>query len=454
MNGKLLIAFLAGALAPALILWNPARWAWADRMAGRSPAVEHDRAAEAPAEKPNQLWTCGMHPQVIQEEPGLCPICKMQLVPMQGNGGPDEHAGHDMAESGEAGVRVNPSFLQSFAVKTATVERGSVPVEVQTVGVLEHNQESLVAVNTKFAGWIEKARINTRGERVERGDLLFEIYSPELVASQKEYLAALEYAEQLREQGASAAAIEGAEALASAAHERLLSFDVSLSRIDELQQTRQVQRTIPVYAPASGLVVSKMGQSLEGMRLTPGMTVLEIGSHEKLWVKAQIYESDLRHVREGSYARIEIDAFPGRAWGGRVAFFDPAVDPRTRTLTALIEVDNPGAKLAPNMFANVTFRSGGGAGAVVIPDQAVIHSGERAVVVVRKGESLFEPREVQLGNAGRGEQEVLAGLEPGEEIVTSSQFLIDSESNLRAAISQLLGPDAAPDAMPPMQHQH
>ncbi len=436
MNAKILAAFLAGALLPALLLWNPARWAWADRLAGREPAA-HDHTASS-TRPPDQLWTCGMHPQVLESEPGLCPICKMQLVPVEAPSNAGQHDSHSTGEQPATGVRVNPGFLQSFAVKTAVVDRGSVPIEVQTVGVLEHNQENVVSVNTKFAGWIEKAHINTRGETVERGDLLFEIYSPELVASQKEYLAALEYAELLRAQGASPAAVSGAEALASAAHERLRSFDVSLSRIDALQQTRQVRRTVAVHAPASGLIVSKLGQSLEGMRLTPGMTVLEIGSHAKLWVKAQIYESDLRHVGEGSFARIEIDAFPGRAWGGRVAFFDPAVDPSTRTLTALIEVENPDAKLAPNMFANVTFRSGGGAGAVVVPDQAVIHSGERAVVVVRKGESLFEPREVRLGNAGRGKQEILAGLEPGEEIVISSQFLIDSESNLRAAIGQLL----------------
>ena len=487
-------AFLLGIGGPALLIWNPAGWDWAEEIVARRHAEEppSSGAADAPA----QLWTCAMHPHVVREEPGNCPACGMRLTPvkdtsvsstsadtmpsderrilywrapMEPNYTSDEPGkspmGMDLVPvfedeaAVEGGVRVDPNFLQNFGVRTVLAERGSIPIEIRTVGTLVHNEETLVSVNTKFAGWIEKAYFNNVGESVKRGDVLFEVYSPELVTTQREYLAALDYLDRLSE-SAYPEAVERARSLLEASRERLRHWDISEEQIRQLDESRQPSRTVKVFSPASGLIVGKMGNSLDGMRLTPGMTVLKLGSHSRLWAKVELYENDVRYVREGTPVRVEVSAFPGRSWRGRVVLFDGALDSRTRTLAAYVEIDNSDMKLRPNMFADVMIRPTAVRGAVKVPQQAILHSGERAVVIVEKSKGVFEPREVELGTEGGGFQEVRRGLEPGERVVTSSQFLIDSESNLRAAISQLLGSrQSAEDApaletKPPSAHQH
>jgi Cu(I)/Ag(I) efflux system membrane fusion protein len=192
------------------------------------------------------------------------------------------------------------------------------------------------------------------------------------------------------------------------------------------------------------------------MKLDAGMTVLKIANHASLWAEAQFYESQLRYIREGTPVRIEVDAFPGRRWSGRVAYFDPHVNPQTRTLTAFVEVDNRDMKLRPQMFAEISVPIAQVAGAVRVPSEAVVRSGERSVVIVQKSPGLFDPREVELGAEGGGYQEIRKGVAAGEMVVTSSQFLIDSESNLKAAIGQMLGggeSGAAEPASPPA-HVH
>ena len=183
----------------------------------------------------------------------------------------------------------------------------------------------------------------------------------------------------------------------------------------------------------------KMGDSLEGMKISPGMSVLKLADHASLWAEVEFYEDDIRHMREGQRVTVEVDAFPGRRWTGKIVLFRPALNPATRTLTALVEIANPGMQLRPQMYANVIAHPAGAAHALLVPAQAVLHSGERAVVIVAKGGGLFEPREVALGLEANGMQQVASGLSAGEEVVTSSQFLIDSESNLRSAIDMLLG---------------
>jgi len=228
-----------------------------------------------------------------------------------------------------------------------------------------------------------------------------------------------------------------------------------------------VDHTVPVFAPASGFIVEKMGDSMEGLRIGPGMTVLKIADHSTLWAETEFYEDDLRHVREGQAVAIEADAYPGLEWSGRILFFRPAVNPETRTLTAFVEVANPELRLRPMMYVNVMVRTSGPADAVMVPTEAVLHSGTRRVVIVARDGGVFEPREVVLGTQSEGMQEVASGLAEGENVVVSSQFLIDSDANLRTAISQLLGgaagapgpegtvPDSAPamaDSAPAMPH--
>jgi len=463
--GSLILGVALGVSVCALLIWNPLGWARIDHFLGRSAEVH--RAMD---HSDGTLYTCGMHPQVIQDEPGNCPICGMRLVPVAntGSGGPagerkilywrapmdpsytSDQPGqspmgmdlvpvYDDKGTVDGGVRVSPNFLQNFAVRTTEVRQGSLPIDIQTVGILSHNEEKVISINTKFEGWIENARVNNIGEHVKKGDVLFEIYSPQLVTTQREYLAAIEYVDRLTEKSAYPEAIERAKSLLASARERLRYWDMTEAQIEALDRSRTVSRTVKFISPGSGSVVAKMGDSFEGMKVSPGMTLLKLAHHATLWVEAEFYEQDIRHLRKGQRVTVEVDAFPGRRWSGKILFFRPAVSPQTRTLTAFIEVANEDLKLLPQMYARIQASVGGRSNAVIVPDQSVLHSGERAVVIVAKGGGLFEPREVGLGIASGGMQQVTKGLSPGEQVVTSSQFLIDSESNLRAAISQLLG---------------
>ena len=390
-----------------------------------------DRALEVESETAG-LYTCGMHPQVALEGPGQCPICGMNLVPM-GPAPPPEGVER-------AGVKVSKSFLQNFAVRTTVVERADLPARIRTIGYLDQDEGKLVAVSTKFGGWIERPRVSTVGERVSRGDTLFEIYSPGLVTAQEEFLASIEYLGRLKAADAHPDAVRRAEALVHAATERLRSWDLTDRQIDGLRSAGSVSRTLEAYAPASGYVVEKMADSLEGAKTMPGMTILKIADHSTLWAKVEFYEHYLRDLHAGMRAEISIDAFPGRSWHGRLLFFEPAMNPQTQTLAGYVEVENLDGRLRPKMYASIEFQLPGAKDALVVPAQSVLRSGnDRNVVILDAGDGVFVPREVNLGMESDGRIQVVDGLAEGERVVTSSQFLLDSESNLQAAVDRLAG---------------
>ncbi len=393
---------------------------------GMTMPGETDPPAGDIGEREILYWRAPMDPNYTSDRPGKSPM-GMDLVPV--------YADEAVADGG---IRVSRSFLQNFAVRTATAHRGTLPVSIRTVGILAHNEERVVSVQTKYEGWIERASVNNVGETVERGDPLFEIYSPQLVTTQRQFLGAMEYVGRLGDGGAYPAAIERARSLLEAARERLLYWDMTDEQIDALAESGDVARTVMVFAPATGFIVDKIGDSLEGLKLSPGMTVLKIADHSTLWAETEFYEDDLRHVREGQAVAIEADAFPGREWRGRILFFRPAMNPQTRTLTAFVEVANPDLLLRPMMYVDVAVRTSGRADVVMAPAEAVLHSGARTVVIVARGGGIFEPRDVVLGTQSEGMAEIASGLAAGETVVVSSQFLIDSDANLRAAISQLL----------------
>ncbi len=427
-------------------------------MGGDSSAGAHEgmtmpgKADPSPEQTPDEreilYWRAPMDPNYTSDQPGKSPM-GMDLVPVYA----DE-------ATADGGIRVSRSFLQNFAVRTTMVHRGNLPVSIRTVGILAHNEERVVSVQTKYEGWIERASVNNVGETVAQGDVLFEIYSPQLVTTQREFLGAMEYVGRLRDGGAYAQAIERAQSLLEAARERLLYWDMTEEQIDALAESGSVTRTVTVFAPATGFIVDKIGDSMEGMKLSPGMTVMKIADHSTLWAETEFYEDDLRHVREGQAVAIEADAFPGREWSGRILFFRPAVNPQTRTLTAFVEVANPNLRLRPMMYVNVAVRTTGAVDVVMAPAEAVLHSGTRTVVIVAKGGGVFEPREVVLGTESGGMVEIASGLAAGETVVVSSQFLIDSDANLRAAISQVLGGGEEGDsaeggaAADTMRHRH
>ncbi|MBI1354662.1 MAG: efflux RND transporter periplasmic adaptor subunit [Acidobacteria bacterium] len=457
------------------------------------PAPQGAATAEPAASK--RLYTCAMHPHIVRDHPGDCPVCGMRLTPVEH---PDAAAQEEPAAGerkvlywrapmdpnyvsdkpgkspmgmdlvpvyeDEAGgaqganiVRVDPSFLQNFAVRTAVAERGSIPIEIRTVGVLAHDEESVHAVTTRYEGWIEQSYHNTIGEHIHEGTPLFEVYSPALLTTEQEFLAARDYVARLEKSGAYPEAVERAKSLFASAQERLHYWDLTEEQIEKIAREGAPERTVTIFAPASGHLMWKSAPALDGMRVTPGMTILTIANHTKLWTEVAVYERDMQYVRQGMPVQVSVEAFPGRTWRGRVNLFGPALDPKSRTLTAFVEIPNQDLKLRPGMYADVLLRPPAAGGAVKVPEEAVIHSGERSLVIVQAGRGAFEPREVEIGPSGGGFQEIRSGVEAGETVVTSSQFLIDSESNLKAAIRQLLGnrgaaeEPAPPEAMPGMK---
>ncbi len=428
-------AFVLGLAASSLVNRNSFDGQHTGEMTGGHAGPP---PAPAAAERKILYWRAPMDPDFISNKPGKSPM-GMDLIPVF----------EDETPPADGAVRVSPNFLQNFSVRTAVAERGSLTFEIRTVGTLGHNEETVVSVNTKYDGWIEKAYRNNVGELVAKGEPLFEVYSPQLVTTQQEYLAALDYSHKLAG-SAYPEAVERARALVESGRERLRYWDVEDREIARLDATRKAARTVTVFSPVSGFIVNKMGDSLEGMRLTPGMTVMKLADHSRLWVEAELYEDDIRRVREGARVSVQARSFPGSKWSGRITLFDTALDPRTRTLKAFAEIDNPDLRLRPGMFVDVAIRPPGIANAVTIPQQAALHSGERSLVIVERSRGVFEPREVRLGSVAGDRQEIIAGVAAGERIVTSSQFLIDSESNLRAAVGRLLDNPAEP--MPAQQH--
>lgn len=448
----ILLAFLVGAALPTLLIWNPGHWKWAEETVARL----HGHSGGTDEAEGTQLWTCGMHPQVIQDEPGTCPICGMNLTPVKESPTPSAADSPKEEAPASPGVHVDPNFIQNFAVRTIIAEKGSIPIVIRTIGTLDYNQKNIVSVNTKFEGWIEKANVNYIGESVSRDEVLFEIYSPQLVTTQQEYLAAVDYVEKLSINGTKDA-VTRAKSLLEATHERLRYWDISDEQIAELKNKRKPMRTLKILSPVSGIVIEKMGDSLEGMNLTPGMNVFKIADLSTVWAGIEVFEHQIQYLRLGQTASISLDAFPGRRWTGKIIYLDPTLNQQTRTLKAYVEMGNPNRKLRPEMYANVEIRVPAISNVVKVPDEAILHSGDRSVLIVEKEKGYFEPRDVKLGATGEGYSQVTHGLREGEIVVLSSQFLIDSESNLREAISKMIAGqrgEKAPAEPPVQEHNH
>ena len=413
------------------------------------------------------LWTCPMHPEVLEEESGSCPICGMDLVEVKeevGNGEREilfyrnpmdptitspvprkDNMGMDYvpvyadearsAATDGAVVTINPAVQQNMNVITERVTRRDISHRIRTVGYLDYDQEKMVSVTTKFPGFIEKTYVNYIGQPVGRGDPLFEIYAPELVQTEQELLSALRYATSLG--AAPEETRQRAEALLEAARLRLSYWDISDEQVRRLEETGEVFRTLQVTAPAGGVVMKRM-PGLEGMAVRPGMELLHIADLSDLWLTVEIFEDQLPWLDVGSTAMITMTYFPGETFHGRVRYIEPEVAQKTRTIQLTLEVPNRGSRLRVGMYATVVFEPVAAKDAIAVPSQAVLRTGERNVVIVALGDGRFAPREVRLGPQGEGFLQVLEGLSDGDEIVTSAQFLIDSESNLREAIQKMI----------------
>ena len=338
-----------------------------------------------------------------------------------------------------ATVVIDPVVVQNMNVQTETATRRDLRHEIRTVGYLEYDQERMVTVTTKYDGWIEKVYVNYVGEPVTEGAGLFEVYSPELVQTEQELLSAIRYASRFGD-GADDARLR-AEALVAAARARLAFWDISPDQIARLEETGEIFRTLTVTAPAGGLVMRRM-PGLEGMAVTPGMEAYHIADITSLWLSVEVFEDQVVWIRPGVEAEAAFTYFPGETIRGTVEFIEPEMSEQTRTLTVKIAVPNPEGRLRKGMFATVIFDPVLVRGALTVPTESVLRTGRRNVVIVALGGGRFEPREVELGQLSEGLAEVRSGLAAGDEVVTSSQFLLDSESRLQAAVQKMI--DAAP----------
>jgi Cu(I)/Ag(I) efflux system membrane fusion protein/cobalt-zinc-cadmium efflux system membrane fusion protein len=437
----------------------------------------------------SQLWACGMHPEVIQDEPGTCPICHMNLVPLRQDASPVPAASGprellfyrnpmdptitspvpakdemgmdyvpvysdevDDAARGGATVTIDPSVVQNMNVLTAVAEQGELTREIRTVGYLEYDQQKMVSVTTKYPGWIEKVFVNYVGEPVQKGQPLFEIYSPELLQTEQDLLSAIQFARRMADapEDSHGRALD----LVEASRQRLRYWDVTDEQVRRLEETGKVFRTLTVMAPAGGVVMMRM-PGLEGMAVKPGMELFHIANMSSLWLSVEAFENQIRWLRVGSVAEVSLSYFPGETFTGRVRFIEPQINEATRTVPLKLEVPNRGGRLRAGMYATVRFQPFVVSDAVLVPTPAVLRTGQRNLVVVAEGEGRFTPREVRLGAEGNGQVEILSGLQAGEKVVTSGQFLIDSESNLREAIQKLLAArGAGSQSPPPADHQH
>lgn len=323
-------------------------------------------------------------------------------------------------------VKVSPARVQTLGVRTALAQFRSLDAAVRAVGRIEIDERRIHDVSPRFEGWIERLHVNATGDPVRRGQPLFTVYSPELVSARKE----LAIAESLRldRPGADPAARDGARRLADAARERLKNWSVAPGVDLDATAERAIFR-----APASGIVLEK--KAVEGMRFAPGTAIYRIADLSTVWVIADVYEQDIARVRVGEPATVRIDAFPGRQFEAKVAYLYPTLNAATRTTPVRLELANPDGLLRPGMFAHVDLATAGATARLTVPGSAIVDSGSRQVVLIAEGEGRFRPQEVRLGLRGREEVEILDGLANGERVVISANFLIDAESNLKAALA-------------------
>lgn len=352
---------------------------------------------------------------------------------------------------GEAGgeapgtVKIDPTMVQNIGVRTAKAEKKVLSRHIRTIGRIDYDEEKLAKLYPKTDGWIEKLYINKTGEGVKENSILLELYSPQLVASQDEYLLALKNRETLK-----ASPFEeiraGAESLVESAHERLVLLDVPAHQIKELEETRSVRKTLHIHSPFTG-VVTHIG-AREGQYITPQTELYRIADLSRVWVYVDVYEDDLAWVRKGDMADMQLAALPGRTLKGRVATIYPYLEAKTRTVRVRLEFRNPDGALKPDMYANIVLHASRQVDAVVVPTEAVVRSGAREIVFVVQGPGKYAPREVKLGVAASGKTQIMKGVKPGEEVVVSAQFLIDSESKLREAVQKMLEQDGQKPEMP------
>jgi RND family efflux transporter MFP subunit len=402
-------------------------------------------AAGAPAAPPKErkikYWVSPMDPGYVRDKPGKAP-CGMDMVPVY----------EEVGEEAPGTIKVSPATIQSMGVRTAKVEVRPLSRLTLAVGLVNFNERNLATITTKVNGWVERLYVNATGDPVRQGQTLLSLYSPELVSSQEEYLLALRNLKTMKPSPVKELA-EGAKRLAEVSRRRLEYFDIGASQINNLERTGQVKKNLTLASPANGIVTKRM--VTQGMYVQAGMPLLEVADLSTVWVDADIYQYELPWIKVGQPVTMTLDYLPGEPFPGKIDYIYPYLKEATRTAKVRLRFPNPGLKLKPEMFAQVKIESPVSHNAVVVQSDAVIDTGLKQYVFIALGGGRFEPREVKLGVLGNdGLREVLSGLKGGEDVVTSAQFMLDSESRFREAVQMMMPgkeKEGAPPAMPEMK---
>ena len=447
---------------------------------------DHGAAGDQAPKK--KMYQCAMHPTFMQDHPGDCPICGMKLVPMEDSGDKapasagkgkivfyrspmnpsltsqeprKDEMGMDYVPVYEGELKGDVDSIETHSVvtidherqqliglTTAKVRDGFVSGEVRTVGRVAVDETRVRKINVKVEGYVEKLYADFIGKPVGKGQPLFSVYAPEFVSAQREFLLALRTQTTLSQGSFKSSGND----LLEAARRRLLLWDVPKETLDQLEKTGEVQKSLTLRSPITGVVTAK--NVVEGARITPADFPLEVTDLSHVWVQADAYETDLGRIKLGMPATLTLEAFPGKTFQGRVAFVDPLLDPKTRTAKVRIEFANPGLLLKPEMYGDVMVKGAGRKG-MLIPRDAVLEAGTQSIAFIAVGDGRFTPRVVETGASIGEDVEILSGLKAGEEVVTRANFLVDSESRLKAAMAHLTAkPVTTKPAPAPAGHQH
>jgi Cu(I)/Ag(I) efflux system membrane fusion protein len=435
MNRRI-VALIVGAMALTL-LGATAGWYFASQSqtaramsVPQSPILEtKSETKPKPAERKVLYWTDPMTPGSRFDKPGKSPFMDMELEPVYA----EDHAGESGADAGS--VSIAPRTLQNLGVRTVKVEEGSLARRIDTVGIVSADEHRIEAVHAHTAGWVEKVYVRAAGDPVRAGQPMFELYSPDLVAAQEEYLLALQHHD---------------DAMIGAAEQKLHVLYFHDRDLEKLKESRQAQRRMTIYAPSSGVVSELMIRS--GMAVNAGQSVYTLTNLSTVWVNAQVPEAQAQWAVPGTQAEIRFASLPGKTYKGKIEYLYPDVTAASRTLSARIPLANAGGQLRPNMYAGVTLLGGKGEVVPLVPREAVIETGTRKVVIVADGGGRFHAQTVTTGAEEGGRVEIPEGLGAGLEVVVGGQFLIDSEANLKTALDRLGGSTVADAASSAHQH--
>lgn len=403
------------------------------KMAAPPQTVVREENAGEKKNRKILYWTDTMIPGYRAEGPGKSPM-GMDMTPVY----------EDEGSGGE--VKINAATEQSIGVRTAPVEARKLSYAVRAAGMVAYDETRVANIQSKTAGWIERLYVNATGQRVKKGDYLLEIYSPDLVATEEEFLLAARNRDATRNSPAKEVAARGEE-MYEAAKKRLEYLDVPEHQIHDMEMKKKVFKTLHIHSPFDGVVVQKM--VTEGMQVSPGMTLYTVADLSKVWALAEVYEYELQGVRQGAHVKMTLEAYPGKTFTGMVTYIYPFLEKETRTVKVRIEFENPRGELKPDMYARMEISTGAARKGLAVPKEAVIRGGKRDMVIIALGGGSYAPREVTLGIEAEGYHEILNGLKEGETVVTSAQFLIDSESSLKESMQKLIAGGRTNDAAAP-----